>query len=349
MKDLIPNSKITQFFFILLLTAAVVLIFIKLQGFFSGFLGALCLYVLLVKPLNWMVFKWKWKPALAAVALMIASLAVVVTPLILLVNIVTKRVGDLIKDRDHIQHMIKDALIGLQKETGIDILNVINLHDITGFIFKIAHAVLETSVSGIVQIGVAYLLLYFMLVKNRQLETWFYRSIPLKNQILANLHKDLRSLVISNALGVPVVAVLQSIIAYGGYIIFKLPNPFEWFFLTIFAAMLPIVGASLVWWPAVIYLLATGHSTEGILLMIYCFVLVGGSDSVFRFLIQKVMADVPPLVTIFGVVLGVGLFGFIGIIFGPIFLSLVIWMFKIYQEEYGTATAKDFEGHKEEV
>ena len=51
-------------------------------------------------------------------------------------------------------------------------------------------------------------------------------------------------------------------------------------------------------------------------------------------MLQKKMADVHPLVTIFGVIIGVNLFGFIGIIFGPILFSVFLWLLKLYKAEF---------------
>src|SRR5690606_1930977 len=132
-------------------------------------------------------------------------------------------------------------LTQIQSEFGIDILKEINLGDITSVIIKIIQEILNTSVNGIIQLGIAYLILYFMLMNYRKMENWFYQNIPLKTENLVILNKDLRDLVISNAVGVPLVALLQSIVAYIGYLMFGLEGAFGWFILTIFGAMLPVI------------------------------------------------------------------------------------------------------------
>ncbi|MGB6092826.1 MAG: AI-2E family transporter, partial [Moheibacter sp.] len=177
-------------------------------------------------------------------------------------------------------------------------------------------------------------ILFFMLTNYKKMENWFYKNIPLKTENLTILNKDLRDLVVSNAVGIPLVAFFQALVAYVGYIIFGLSDPFSWFLITFFGAMLPVVGAAIVYVPASLYLLAAGNTANGYLLLAYGFIVVGLTDNILRFWLQKVMADVHPLITIFGVILGVNIFGFIGIIFGPIFISLTIWMFRIYKLEF---------------
>jgi predicted PurR-regulated permease PerM len=57
--------------------------------------------------------------------------------------------------------------------------------------------------------------------------------------------------------------------------------------------------------------------------------------------VQKHLSDVHPLVTIFGVMMGLNLFGFIGIIFGPILLSIFVLLIKIYIDEYGNSQLEE--------
>ena len=330
----IPNSILRQVFFILISLALFILVFYNLTAFIPGFLGAFCLYVLLIHPLRWMMYKWKMNKALSVTLLMLGSILVIITPLYFLINMLTDRVSIAIDSKDQIQSKIELGLNQIHNEFGIDILKEINLGDVSSLIVKIVQQILNTSINGILQLAIAYLILYFMLMNYRKMENWFYNNIPLKTENLVILNKDLRDLVISNAVGVPLVALLQSIVAYIGYLIFGLDGAFSWFILTIFGAMVPVVGAAIIYIPACIYLLASGETTNAYLLFAYCMIIVGLSDNIFRFWTQKVMADVHPLITIFGVIIGVNIFGFIGIIFGPILLSLTFWMFRIYKLEF---------------
>ncbi len=98
--------------------------------------------------------------------------------------------------------------------------------------------------------------------------------------------------------------------------------------------MLPVVGAALIYVPLALFLLASGDTGQAVGLLIYCFVIVGLSDNLIRLVLQKKMADVHPLITIFGVIVGLNLFGFIGIIFGPILFSVFFWLVKLYKYEF---------------
>ncbi|MFV0303991.1 MAG: AI-2E family transporter [Moheibacter sp.] len=344
----ISNNILRQVFFILIALSMLLVVIYNLSAFIPGLLGAFCLYVLMIHPLRWLMFRCKINKLLSVLLLMLASLLVIVTPLIFLVNMLTERFSQAIDNSEQIQAQIGKAIQVIHAETGIDILHEINISDVTSVTIKVIQSILNASVDGLLQIGVAYLLLYFMLMNYRKMENWFYNNIPLKSENLVILNKDLRDLVISNAVGVPLVAILQAIVAYIGYLIFGLDGAFSWFVLTAFGAMLPIVGAASVYVPACIYMIANGEANSAYFLLAYCFLVVGLSDNLFRLWTQKAMADVHPLITIFGVILGLNVFGFIGIIFGPILLSLTFWLFRIYKLEFTDGKIKSIKAIREE-
>jgi predicted PurR-regulated permease PerM len=63
---------------------------------------------------------------------------------------------------------------------------------------------------------------------------------------------------------------------------------------------------------------------------------IGLIDNVFRIVIQKKWGDVHPLITAFGVIIGIDLFGFVGLIFGPIIIAMFLLLMKIYINEFAT-------------
>jgi len=107
-----------------------------------------------------------------------------------------------------------------------------------------------------------------------------------------------------------------------------------WFVVTCISAVVPMVGSALAIIAVAILLYAEGSNIKGTLMLVYGFGVMATLDSVFRIAIQKKMGNVHPLITTFGVVVGVKLFGFIGLVFGPILLSLFILLIRIYINEF---------------
>ena len=104
--------------------------------------------------------------------------------------------------------------------------------------------------------------------------------------------------------------------------------------MTGFFSFVPFVGSALIWLPAAIFQYSTGEPWQAIGIVIYGIVVIGSVDNIFRFVFQKKFADVPPWITVFGVIIGFNLFGLVGLIFGPLMLSYLLIMFQIYKSEY---------------
>lgn len=138
----------------------------------------------------------------------------------------------------------------------------------------------------------------------------------------------------SNAIGIPLLALIQGSVATLGYFIFDAPNILLLGFLTCFTTVIPMVGTALVWVPLAAYLAINGEWVNAIGIFIYGAALVSQLDNLIRFILQKQMANIHPLITIFGVVIGLQLFGFMGVIFGPLLLSLFCLFVDIFKKEY---------------
>ncbi|MCA4782813.1 AI-2E family transporter [Empedobacter stercoris] len=333
-KHYLSNNILLQLAFISVILLVFGLISKNLLAFFPGFLGALCLYVLLLNPLQWLVKVKKWNKLVSVILLMISSAILIIGPLYLLIQMLTNKVMVLLNDTVQIKKDVNKIIEMLQTKFHIDVFSATNIEKITQVGGKLLEKTLNASMGMTVQLGVAFLILYFMLMNHQKLENWFYSAIPFKTSNLKRMNTDLKDLVISNAIGMPLTAFIQAVIAYIGYLIFGVDDAFTWFVLTIFAAMLPVVGAALIYVPLALFLLASGETGHAIGLLIYCFVVVGLSDNLIRLVLQKKMADVHPLITIFGVIVGLNLFGFIGIIFGPILFSVFFWLVKLYRYEF---------------
>ena len=77
-----------------------------------------------------------------------------------------------------------------------------------------------------------------------------------------------------------------------------------------------------------------GHWGAAVGLLAYGVVVITQVDNLARFVLQKRMADTHPLVTIFGVIIGLSLFGFMGVIFGPVLLSIFIFCADLFKRRY---------------
>jgi predicted PurR-regulated permease PerM len=173
-----------------------------------------------------------------------------------------------------------------------------------------------------------------MLIYSRTLEDKLYEYIPLKDSNVDLIAKDIGTTVRASAIGIPLIALIQGVVGLIGYLFIGVQDPFLWFAITCVTAMLPIVGAALAYVPLAIIFLAQGKNWQGIIMLAYGFGIIGLVDNLFRFILNKRLGNIHPLITVFGVIAGIGMFGFIGLIFGPMLLSLFIVLLKVYSNEF---------------
>jgi len=176
--------------------------------------------------------------------------------------------------------------------------------------------------------------LYFMLIGGRRMEEYCREILPFDSSVSGSVMREVHMIVRSNAIGIPLLAVVQGIVAYIGYLIFGAPSPLFWGVLTCFATIIPIFGTALVWLPLAGYMALAGEWGPAVGLTLYGGLVVTHVDNVVRFVMQKKLADTHPLVTIFGVFIGLSLFGFMGVIFGPLLLEMFVFCVNIFKKRY---------------
>jgi len=334
--DRLKPSLVRQIFVLLLILFLTVLIFREVLPYLSGVLGAVTLYVILK---GWMkkLLNRGWKPPLAASLLMAGSFVGILIPVSLIAIMLTSKIGKAVANSERVLKAIKDQLNHIEEEIGFSISSSIDTSSITNWVSSNLQNLAGGTFNAFIAIGIMYFMLYYMLTNRASLRDSLITYIPLGKDNLRIIGEESNQLVKSNALGIPLVAFVQGIIALIGFLIFGVPDPFFWFVITAIGSMIPFIGTAIGILPATILLLAQGNDFQAIALLIYGFVVVGSTDNIIRLYVLERLASVHPLITLFGVIVGVQLFGFIGLIFGPLLISLFLLILKIYKKEYGNS------------
>jgi predicted PurR-regulated permease PerM len=155
---------------------------------------------------------------------------------------------------------------------------------------------------------------------------------------------EMTSIIYSNAVGIPFMMLAQGIIASLVYWAFGVPNIIFWAFMTAVCGLIPMVGTVIVSVPLGIWFVSQGFVGKGILLMLCGLLVIANVDNLVRIGLNKKITNTHPLIVIFGVIMGIPLFGFWGIIFGPLMISTFLLLIRIYYREYRLLDPDDDEG-----
>ena len=137
----------------------------------------------------------------------------------------------------------------------------------------------------------------------------------------------------ANVLGQALVSFVQGVLTGATLWIFGVPDPFFWGTVAFFTAFIPVLGTPLVWGPAGLIQLSQGNTTQGVGILVVGVVIIINIDNLLRIMLAKRMGDIHPLVTLAGIVLGVPIFGILGLVVGPLLLSYFIVLIHVFERE----------------
>ncbi len=324
---------VRQLFVLFVIAIVGFLIVYETLPYLTGVLGAITIYVILNPFMKKMINRGMNK-ALSASILMFASFLVILLPLTGIVLMLGNKIGKAVRSSEEVTNALKEQVITLERKLGFEIGPQIETGRIADMVSNSLQSIAGGTFNILISVAIMYLLLYYMLIHSKDMIDTFYKYLPFKRENLELIGRECQSMVRANAIGIPVVAIVQGIVALIGYLIFGARDPWFWFVITTIGSMIPIVGTMVGIIPVFLLTLSAGDTFAAWGILIYGFVIVGISDNITRLYALKRLDDVHPLITLIGVIIGVPLFGFIGLIFGPILISLFLILIRVYRKEY---------------
>ena len=328
------KEKYWKYSLILLIALLGWLIVTELWSFVNGLLAAFTIFVLVRRQMIYLTEKRRIHQIPATILILLEVIAVTVVPIYLISVALIDKVQTINVDISVLTTMIEQFEALIKDKFNYDLLSVDNISTLTSYLSRGVQFIINQAGGMVITFVVMIFLLYFMLVDYRVIEHYCSELLPFNEKNSYDISHEVYNIVRSNAIGIPLIAIIQGIIAYIGYLVFGVPSALFFAFLACFATIIPLVGAGVVWIPLVVYLAISGDWFNAIGMAICYVVLVIGADSIFRFVLQKKLANIHPLITVFGIILGLSVFGFWGIIFGPLLLSLFFFLINIFKREY---------------
>lgn len=340
------NSHLKQIILLAVVILIGVLIIRHFYIFLPGVLGSITLYILSKKSYFYLVEERKWSRQWTALLYILGFTVLIALPVYLAVVMIMPKVVNVFNDPVQIMVVVKTFSAKVQQATGIEIANGENLQNATKNLAAKIPLLLTGTANFFTNLLLTFFILYYMLIHGRKMEDYIHDFIPLKNKNREILSAETHLMIKANGIGIPLLAVIQGLVGSLGYYIFGLNDIGVWGFLTGIASFIPIVGTGIIWVPLTIYLLASGNTWQGIGLAIYCLAIVTNIDYVARITLLRKIGNVHPLITVLGIIVGVSMFGFLGLIFGPLLISYFILLIKIYRNEFNSVPISPL--HEEE-
>ncbi len=331
------NDRIRQLLIMALIIILGYILVTELYIFLPGVLGAITLYILTRGLYFKMIYQKKWKKGLTALLFILCSLVIFSIPFYLAIKMISPKVNELINNEDKIITGFKIFSEQFKQYSGIELLSDENTKALTQRISSLVPKLINSTASILTNLLMMFFLLYYLFVNGTEIEKYLSKIIPLKPDNIDKLAHETKIMITANAIGIPIICIVQGIFAALGYWIFDVKDWGMWGFLTGVFAFFPLVGTMIIWIPIVLFMFSTGNTWMATGLTIYSIVVTGNVDYITRLGLLKKIGNVHPLITVLGVIAGLGLFGFMGLIFGPLLVSYFIILIKIYMNEFTDA------------
>ncbi len=330
---MISPNIIRQVFVLLLIIIMGGLIFNELLPYFSGVLGAITIYVLMR---GWMIklVRKGWNANIAAAFICVLSFVGILLPVSGVLMLLGNKIGNAVQNSEKVILAFKTQLESWEDQFNFDLASQIDVGAISSWLSSNLQGFAGSTFNVFIAIGLMYFILFYLLTDRNMIQNQVGAYVPVSKENLKVIGQEIKAMVRSNALGIPLVAIAQGIVALIGFLIFGIQDPLFWFVIVTIGSMIPFVGTLIGILPVFILELSSGNTGQAWGILIYGLVVVGSTDNLIRLYVLKKLDNVHPLITLIGVIVGVPLFGFIGLIFGPLLISLFLVVVSIYRKEY---------------
>jgi len=194
--------------------------------------------------------------------------------------------------------------------------------------------VLVATGSLLLQSAMMLVAFFFFLVDGARLVAWLDRHVPLQPGQLRQLLTEFRQTSVSVLWATLATAGIQTVTALVGYLIFGAPRIVFLTAATFVVAMIPAAGGAFVVVLAGVIQIAAGESVRGALLVAWGLVVVSLVDNVARPYLLKGGMELHGGVVFFALLGGLAVFGAIGLVIGPLAVTFLLAVMKIYEREF---------------
>ena len=185
-----------------------------------------------------------------------------------------------------------------------------------------------------IQIFILYVCLFYFYLDRDSFMRTIKNLLPLKTHYKEALIEKFRRVCSAVFLDSLLIAILQGTLVGIGFYIFGLPSALIWGIIASFLALLPLIGSGFIWVPGGLFLILTGDYISGIGLLLYGLLIVSMSDNLVRPLLLEKSIHVHPFLILMSIMGGIEIFGFTGIFYGPIIISLLVALVDMFEFEF---------------
>lgn len=328
-------------FLIFLLAVFFVLLVVILSGFFAPLVLGLLLMGLSFPLYEVLLKRLGGKENLAALTAVLIISLVIILPFLGLLSLLTKEAVDLLgtaPDKFSLGEAIVRTLEPLAQKFNLDVRGAVRAQ-LTPVLEKLGLVIsreignlLSNAARLVLNFFVMFVSLFYLLRDGRRLGEFLMSFSPLANHEEMDLYHTFkeagRAIFYSNF----VSAIVQGILGGIGFALFGLGSPVLWGAVMAFLALIPLLGAYIIFIPAALYLFFTGKTAIAIGFLLYNILIVSSVDNLIKPKLISQKIKIHPLLILLAILGGLKIFGLMGIVYGPLIIAIFLTLLKVYLE-----------------
>ncbi|MBI3299778.1 MAG: AI-2E family transporter [Elusimicrobia bacterium] len=231
-----------------------------------------------------------------------------------------------------------DRGVGLLESRGVEVdpraAMLENLDQLSGMVTSLAGAALRNLAFFVFQLGVMVFSLFFLLRDGARVVKGALELVPMPEEHKRGLVARLQTTLLAVLRGIFIVAAVQGLLAIAGFFVLGVPFAILLGALTAFFAPVPVIGTAAVWIPVAAGLALSGSMPQAIGVALWCGLFVSLTDNFMRPILIGSEAKLPILLLFFGMLGGLRVYGFAGVLVGPVIVALFLAFADIYRREF---------------
>jgi len=324
------NKFLSKLFFILALLVIAYVSFILLKPYISSILTAIIL-AYISHPFYNKLNRYLKNRSICAFITCILIVVLLIVPMFFVAKTLVRE-STLVYNN----YIREDKLPNIPPEiAGSEFLNELvqeNTKDAIQFISVSLKKAIQNIPKRIIESFITLIAVFYFLKDWEAIILKLEELVPLEQHHKKKLIQDFKSTTNAVVFGFVITAALQGLFGALGFLIFQLSSPLVWGLIMMILALIPFLGPALVWFPIGVIQLISGNLFSGIGLLLYGAIIISSIDNIVRPKIISYKSNIHPLLILLGVVGGLKLFGFIGIVIGPVVLVFLMTILKLYAE-----------------
>jgi len=208
--------------------------------------------------------------------------------------------------------------------------------EIIGWSSRQTMTAINGAINATINLIIALFGAYYLLTSSHELWDHAKAALPFPSATSELLRTRFHQVTEAMLIGVVLTGAAQGTLVGLTFAALGIQQPILWGAVTAVASLLPMFGSALVWFPAAVILLAQDHLARAVILAFIGVLLISNIDNALRLAVYRRVSKVHPMVTLVGAFAGVHAFGLAGLLLGPLVLSYLLELLRIYRANGST-------------